>query len=227
MKWGKRRDSALLVTMLVAMLLLAYLSTFVAVLPPLPWDAISFHLFFYHIPIAWTAYLSFGVVFAASVQYLRTRAQKWDMVAASSAEVGVLMTTLALLSGSLWSKAQLGYYWTWEDAKLFTTFILWMAYVAYIALRTGVRGDARARLCAVFGIISFVFVPLSFFSSRWLVSVHTNLTSYPFPMINGVILLLGVVAFTIFYVALFRLRYDLETQMAEIETVKEAMEETT
>ena len=227
MNWGKRHDTALHVTMLVTLLLLAYLSTFVAKLPPPPWDAVSFHLFFYHIPIAWTAYLSFGIVFVASILYLRTRNSRWDMVAASSAEVGVLLTTLALLTGSLWSEAQLGYYWTWDDAKLFTTFILWMAYVAYMALRAGIKGEAKARLSAVFGIISFVFVPLSFFSSRFLVSVHTSLTSYPFPPENAAILVVGVVAFTLLFASLLRLRLGIEKLTGQVEVVKEEMEETT
>ncbi len=225
MNWKKKHDTALLVTMLVTLLVLAYLSMFVAVLPPPPWDTVSFHLFFYHIPIAWTAYLSFGIVFAASIGYLRTRNQRWDMVAASSAEVGVLLTTLALLTGSLWSRAQLGYYWTWEDSKLFTTFIFWMAYIGYVALRAGIKGEGKARLAAVFGIISFVFVPLSFFSSRFLISVHTSLASYPFPMINGVILLIGVIAFTLLFFLLLRFRYGLEKQGARLEAVKEGMEE--
>ena len=225
MNWTRKHDLAILVTMLLTLLILAYLSMFAAVLPPPPWDAVSFHLFFYHIPIAWTAYLSFGVVFTASVGYLRTKSQTWDMIAASSAELGVLLTTLALLTGSLWSRAQLGYYWTWEDSKLFTTFILWMAYIGYIALRAGIMGEGKARLAAVFGIISFVFVPLSFFSSRFLISVHTSLTSYPFPAINGIILLIGVIAFTLMFFLFLRVRYGLERQGARLEAVKEGMEE--
>lgn len=227
MNWGKRHDIAVLVAMLAALLLLAYLSVFVASLPGGNWNTGSFRLFFYHIPIAWTAYLSFGIVFVASVGYLRTRNMKWDMLAASSAEIGVLLTTLALLTGSMWSEAQNGYWWTWDDAKLFTTFILWMAYVAYVALRAGVRGEARARLAAVFGIIAFVFVPLSFFSSRFLVSVHSSLNSYPLPPQNVGILILGVVAFTLLYVSLLRLRYGLEKLAAQVESVKDEMEEST
>jgi len=227
MNWGKRHDTALHVTLLVTLLLLAYLSAFVAYVPSGTWDMGSFRMFFYHIPIAWTAYLSFGIVFVASIAFLKTRSQKWDMVAASSAEVGVLLTTLALLTGALWSKAQNGYYWTWDDAKLFTTFILWMAYVAYVALRAGIRGEAKARLAAVFGIISFVFVPLSFFASRFMTSLHTNLTSYPFPRENVAILVLGVIAFTILFASLLRLRLGLEKITAQVEVVKEGMEEST
>lgn len=227
MNWDKRHDIVMLVAMLASMLALAFLSVFVAALPGGNWNTGSFRLFFYHIPIAWAAYLSFGIVFVASIGYLRTRNARWDMLAAASAEIGVLLTTLALLTGSMWSEAQNGYWWTWEDAKLFTTFILWMAYVAYVALRAGVRGEARARLAAVFGIIAFVFVPLSFFSSRFLVSVHTSLSSYPLPAQNIGILILGVVAFTLLFIALLRTRYGIEKIAAQVEVAKDQMEETT
>ncbi len=226
MNWGKKQDITLTATLLVIFLLLAYLSVFQASLPPSPWRPISYRLFFYHIPIAWTAYLSFGVLLVGCILFLRTRNMKWDMVAASAGEIGVLLTTLALLTGSVWSKAQLGYFWTWEDAKLFTTFILWMSYVAYLALRASLKGEKRARLSAVFGIISFVFVPLSFFASRWLQSVHTNLDRYPLPMINVAILLIGIAGFTLLFALLFKLRLGLLAVDSRLEVVKESMEET-
>jgi len=227
MNWTKSHDIALLAAMLVTMLLLAYMSMFYIVLPfDVPgWHApIAFRIFFFHIPLAWTAYLSFGIVFVASVAYLRTRKPKWDVVAACSAEVGVLLTTLALLTGSLWGKAEQDYYWRWEDARLFSTFILWMAYVAYLALRAGVRGDAKARVSAVFGIISFVFVPLSYISSRSPTSLHPTTPGF-FPPQNAITLLVGVVALTLLFFCLLRVRIYQENLRAQLEIIKEEMEE--
>src|SRR5204863_3428677 len=61
-------------------------------------------IFYFHVPLAWTAYLAFFVVFVASAAYLIKRAPFWDALARSSAEVGLLFTTLMLICGSLWAR---------------------------------------------------------------------------------------------------------------------------
>ncbi len=227
MIWGKKHDIALHVAMLVSLLLLVYMSVFYVSLPyGVPgWHAPgTFRVFFYHIPLAWTAYLSFGVVFVASIIYLRTKKMLWDMVAGSSAEVGVLLTTLALITGAIWRKAEQGDYWSWEDTKLFTTFILWMSYIAYLALRAGVKGGSRPRIAAVFGIISFVFVPISYFASRSAASLHEVTPSY-FPRQNVITLIVGVIAMTLLFASILRYRLGIEKLKAQLEVVKEEMEE--
>src|ERR1044071_1212190 len=60
------------------------------------------HLMYVHVPAAWVAFLSFGVVFVGSVAYLKTGRIQWDRVAVASAEIGVLFCVLTLFLGSLW-----------------------------------------------------------------------------------------------------------------------------
>lgn len=91
-------------------------------------------IMYFHVPMAWLAYLSFFVVFVASIAYLIRRDERWDWIARGSAEVGVIFTTLVLISGSIWGKAFWGTWWTGE-ARLTTTLILWFIYVAYLLLR--------------------------------------------------------------------------------------------
>src|SRR5512135_1348040 len=92
-------------------------------------------IFYFHVPSAWIGFLAFGVVFVCSIMYLIKGEAKWDAVALSSAEMGVVFTTLVLLTGPLWAKVAWGTYWTW-DARLTTTLILWMIYVGYLRLRS-------------------------------------------------------------------------------------------
>src|SRR3972149_10928619 len=65
-------------------------------------------IMYVHVPSAWTAYLAFLVVFVASVGWLWSRRPVFDAVAVASAEIGVLFTGLALVSGSLWAKPTWG-----------------------------------------------------------------------------------------------------------------------
>ncbi|MCL4394721.1 MAG: cytochrome c biogenesis protein, partial [Chloroflexi bacterium] len=92
--------------------------------------------------------------------FLRTRQRRWDALALASAEIGVVFTTLVLLTGPLWAKVVWGVFWVW-DARLTTTLILWLIYVAYLMLRSSAEGERRQRFAAVLGIVGFLDVPLS------------------------------------------------------------------
>ncbi|MGV8075749.1 MAG: cytochrome c biogenesis protein [Methanosarcina sp.] len=132
----------------------------------------SFRIFFFHMPIAIVAYFAFGIVFVASVLYLRDKALKWDIYARSAAEVGTLFAFLVLVTGSIWAKDAWGWYWIW-DIRLTTSLVLFLVYLAYLMLRKSLDEDEkRARLSAVFGILGFVSVPLSFLSIRLWRSAH-------------------------------------------------------
>ena len=63
-------------------------------------------IFYYHVPLAWIAFLAFFIVFVSSILYLWKREGKWDILASSSAEVGVVFTTLVLITGSIWSNVK-------------------------------------------------------------------------------------------------------------------------
>ena len=117
-------------------------------------------IFYFHVPVAWVAFLAFFVVFISSIMYLWKRDRKWDIIANSSAELGIVFTTLVLITGSVWAKPIWGVWWTW-DARLTTTLVLWLIYVAYLLVRSYIAEEERAaRFAAVVGIVGFVDVPI-------------------------------------------------------------------
>lgn len=129
-------------------------------------------IFYTHLPLAWWAFVSFFVVFVASIAYIRTKAARWNHLAAAAAEVGVLCSGLALATGSLWARHSWGVWWTW-DPRLTTTLIMWFVYAGYLVLRTLDLPEARrAMICAVVGIVAFIDVPLVFVSARLWRSIH-------------------------------------------------------
>jgi heme exporter protein C len=129
-------------------------------------------LMYVHVPAAWTAYLCYVVVLVASTAHLVSRDLRWDRRARAAAEVGVGLTALAIVLGSLWGRAVWGVWWTW-DARLVTTLVLLLVYVGYLGVR-GLTGDAQvdARRAAVLGILGFVNVPLVHFSVVWWRTLH-------------------------------------------------------
>lgn len=172
-------------------------------------------LIYVHPPVAWVAYLAYGVTSIASVLYLwkRSRDVKWDLLAASSAEVGVVFTGLTLLTGSIWGRPAWGVWWTW-DARLTTTALLFALYLGYLALRH-VPADThqRAKRSAIAGLIAFIDVPIVHQSVVWWRTLHqsaTVLNANLNPKIHGemaMTLLLGFVAFTFVYFWMVMHRY--------------------
>jgi heme exporter protein C len=168
-------------------------------------------IMYVHVPSAWLAYLSFFVVFIASIAYLRTSRIRWDRIAAASAEIGVLFTALAIALGSLWGKPVWGTWWTW-DPRLTTTAVLLLIYVGYLAVRRVTDNPTRrARWAAVIGIVGFIDVPIVHLSVIWWRSLHQGPTVLRLggPEIHGTMLLallVGVAAFTLVYAYLMTLR---------------------
>ena len=129
-------------------------------------------IFYFHVPSAWVSFLAFLVVFLASILYLWKRDRMWDILALSSAELGLLFCSLVLITGPIWGKPVWGTWWSW-DARLTTTLVLWLIYVAYLML--GAYGADRARSArfrAVLGIVGFADVPLIYVSIRIWRTLH-------------------------------------------------------
>src|SRR5512140_2605493 len=72
-----------------------------------------YRIFFFHLGSVSAGFLAILVVAIAGVAYLRTRSRAWDRVAESSAEIGVVFCTIALISGSIWARPIWGVWWTW------------------------------------------------------------------------------------------------------------------
>ena len=164
----------------VAMLLLAaaaYAAFFIAPTDTRQGDI--YRIIFLHVPSAWTGLVAFFICFVANIAYVLRREPRWDWLGVSAAEVGLAFTSVVLISGPIWAHPVWGIWWTW-DARLTSTFVLWLLYVAYLMLRTLVEEpDRRALLSALFGIFAFIDVPLVFGSIRWWRTQH------PQPVIMG------------------------------------------
>jgi heme exporter protein C len=176
-------------------------------------------IMYVHVPSAWLAYLAFTVTLVGSVAYLTTSRMRWDRLAASSAELGVVFTGLALATGMIWGKPVWGVWWTW-DARLVLTAIMFFVYLGYLALRRSMpEPQVRARRSAVFGVLAVVQIPIVHFSVIWWRSLHQPPTVLrpDEPQIDAPLLfalLMSVAAFTVVYAALLRRRMELEVLTA-------------
>lgn len=180
----------------------AALTAALALAPPDALQGQAQRLMYVHVPAAWLAYACFAVVLVASVAYLLRRDLRWDRRAQAAGELGVGMTALAIVLGSLWGRPVWGTWWVW-DPRLVTTVVLLLVYAGYLSVRG--LGDDRAtgaRRAAAVGILGFVNVPVVHFSVVWWRTLHqpaTVLSPDPAPMDGrmALALLLAAVAFSL------------------------------
>ena len=129
-------------------------------------------IFYVHIGSAFITYVAYFVTCAASIGFLWKRREGFDQLARSSAEVGLLLNTILLVSGAIWGKAIWGTWWSW-DARLTSTLILWFIYAGYLLLRAyGGETQQIARGAAVIGIVGCLDIPIINQSVRWWRTLH-------------------------------------------------------
>ncbi len=174
-------------------------------------------IFYLHLPAALAAFLAFGVVALSGIGYLWLHDPRLDRTAESSAEVGVIFTTVVLTTGPIWARPIWGTWWTW-DMRLTLTLFLWFIYVGYLVLRGAIDDRAmRARYSAVLGILGTLLIPfihLSVYLFRTLhprpIVLKPSAPSLPPEMLTT--LAISFVAFMLLYIALVRQRYRLATE---------------
>jgi len=170
-------------------------------------------IFYFHMGTVWVATVAFIIVFISSIFYLVQGKKKWDVLAYTSAEIGVLFITLTIITGSIWAKPVWGTWWTW-DPQLTTTFILWILYIVYLLIRVNSEYDEKkAKYSAVFAIIAFIDLPLVYISAR----VMRGISPVVFgpggggiepKMLNA--LLITLVSFTLLFILLLIERVKIE-----------------
>jgi heme exporter protein C len=178
-------------------------------------------IFYFHVGSAWTMFVAFAVTAAAGVVYVLRPSPRADAVAGSSAEIGFVLATNVLLSGSLWARSAWNTWWNWEP-RLTSMLVLWTIYAGYLLFRGTLRGETRRRHSSVLGIIAFVMVPVVWFSIRlWGSLLHppTGTAWRQDPLMLRAMVLGGVTMLGV-YVVFLSLRSPLERMRAEIEELR-------
>ncbi len=129
-------------------------------------------IFYFHVGSAWVGSLAFFVALVAGIIFLRRPSKKWDTISLASVEIGLVFLSIAIVAGSVWGKPAWNTWWLWSP-RLTLVAIAWLAYAAYFMLRGAIDDEERrARFAAVYVIISFITVILTFVSVRILRDIH-------------------------------------------------------
>lgn len=179
----------------------------------------SARILFFHVPMAWTAFVAFLAAGVSSLRFLGSRRLRHDLAAAAAIELGLVFCLLATLSGSIWARIEWGAFWNWDPRQISITLLL-LYYAAYLALRSQIADqEVRARVSGAYAVLGIVVAPfLLFVMPRMFESLH------PEPVINeemevgmdpGILFLL--LAASVGFTVLFFWMHDLATRLAVLE----------
>ena len=129
-------------------------------------------VFYFHVATAWVGMMGFMVAGVAGIIYLWKKDLKWDIVEVAAVEISMVFFGITIVMGSIWARPIWNTWWTW-DPRLTTAAITMLVYAAYMMLRQGIEDpDRLARFGAVYTILGFVAVPITFISIRLLRTIH-------------------------------------------------------
>ena len=201
---------------LIAMVLFASAPLVVANAPFEQTMGLVQKIFYYHVPSAMLMFVSALVCGIASAVYLFRRSAEADRVAVAAGELVVLFGLIVLVTGPLWARKAWGVWWEW-DARLTSSLLLWMMFVAYLLVRR-FGGPGSEKLAGAMALFGMANVPFVYVSVNYWRTLHpkTSVVMTLAPGMRGAFWFC-VAAFAILYVLLLTLRKRLEDRRATVE----------
>ncbi len=173
-------------------------------------QGISQRIFYFHVPIALTAYACFALGALKGLLLLWRKEERYDLESYVAIHQGTIFGSLTLLTGSIWAKASWGHWWLWSENQLVLFLVLFLFYSAYFMLRFSIEeGPRRANISAVYALFGVVLIPVSFLAIRLAENIiHPTVFTRDGTQMTGIIFLtfcIAWLAISVLAYALYRL----------------------
>ncbi|MHB0923533.1 MAG: cytochrome c biogenesis protein [Bellilinea sp.] len=186
-------------------------------------------VFYFHVSAGWVGMISFLVAAVCGVLYLIKKENRYDHIEVAAVEIGIAFTMINVITGAIWARPIWNAWWTW-DPRLTTATIMELVYFAYLMLRSGIEEpERRARFGAVYAIVGFLSVPLTFFSIRLFRTIHPVVIGSNDPGATGAFdmtplmtqtFLFSLLTFTVIFITLLWHRVRLGKLAEKVEQLK-------
>ena len=198
---------------LALLLVGSFLGLFVA--PPERFMGEVQRIMYVHVPCAWVSLLCYTFAFVMAIVSLWSHRPRYDAITTAAIEVGLLLNALLLVQGMIWGRAAWGVFWDW-DVRLTTSLVMLLLFAGILTLRTFVDDvSRRATWTAVATIVSYVDVPLVYFSVLWWRSLHQQ-PSTPSTVDPLMILPLRLNALAVLFLAIWMVARRSRLEMARL-----------
>ena len=154
---------------------------------PVDEDGLNQKIFYFHVPIAFTAYACFAWGGWKALRHLWKREENADLESYVAIHLGVIFGALTLVTGSIWARFRWGHWWEWKEDQLVLFLILFLFYCAYFMLRFSLPpGPQRANLSAVYALFGVALIPVSFLAIRLASDfIHPTVFTRDGPQMSG------------------------------------------
>lgn len=231
---GDYRDSAVVITVLglSCATITAFLGFFQAPLvDPDNWNAPeAYRILFWHVPFAWSSFLSFCLLFLGAVSWYVKRSERGWAVVVISSELGLLFGLGVLISGPIWGSVEWGVFWDWGDVRLNTYALLTsVALFLVMSLRSQPDGEETRDTLAAIGLFGFILVPITAAATTIWRNRHPGVIlrdseeTGVAPEIRSV-MGFGAISFMILFVGLVLLNYSIYNLRAELESLNKEID---
>lgn len=157
-------------------------------------------ILYVHVPAAWSSLVCFFFATVFAVAYLLTSRDALDALVEACAEVGVVLASLLLVTGSIFARPTWGTWWTW-DPRLTSSAVMAMSFLGVLLLRQAVPDpDRRATWTSVTTILAATSMVVTYFSVRWWNSIH-QMQSSPDTIAPEMTLILRINGFAFLFLA--------------------------
>ena len=226
------RDPAVVITVagLSCAAITAFLGFFQAPLVnPDSWNAPeAYRILYWHVPFAWSSFLSFTILFAGAVSWYAKRSERgWSMVVIGS-ELGLLFGSGVIISGPIWGSAEWGVPWDWGDVRLNTYALLTLvALFLVMSLRSQPDGEETRDTLAAVGLFGFILVPITAAATTIWRNRHPGVIFRESEETGEVpvdpeilqVMVFGTFSFMILFIGLVLLNYSIYNLRAELESL--------
>ena len=132
----------------------------------------SVRIMYVHVPSAWIALASFTVLAFLSILIFIFKTKNLILISKSLAPIGLLFTSLSIITGSLWGQPTWGTWWAW-DARITSMLILMIFYILFIFAHKFIHEEDKAiKVSSIIAIIGLINIPIIKYSVDWWNTLH-------------------------------------------------------
>lgn len=136
----------------------------------------AFRIIYIHVPAAIMSMGIYAFMALCALVLLVWKIKLAEIFLKISVSLGLWMTFLALVTGSLWGKPMWGTAWIW-DARLTSELILFFIYFAILALFSAIPDSGKAaRTASIVVLLGALDLPIIHYSVYWWQTLHQGST---------------------------------------------------
>ncbi|OGV31636.1 MAG: heme ABC transporter permease [Legionellales bacterium RIFCSPHIGHO2_12_FULL_35_11] len=135
-------------------------------------QADAVRIIYLHVPAAFLSIALYAWMGGCALLLLIWQIKLAGIMLPIIAELGMIMTLIALITGCIWGKPMWGTWWIW-DARLTSEFILLLLYCSILAIKHSlIDSDQCSKLISVLAIVGLIDLPIIHYSVYWWNTLH-------------------------------------------------------